>query len=405
MERKLEEMSDQELRTLFESMQVGDRIKVRYRPESWDYGGGSLNLAANAIVGLFQVARGVATGHTEVATGEFDGFSPLGLRISNTSYSFAGTKRESVTHIPLGALVSINILTHTEQPRPADTPGVASLSPPRPDQAISPIDAQARDAALMEAAAAAIARERDGLFDRWEPLADDFVQDLHRHVVLDREGWQWMNGANALKNADRDLLPSVLSARDPDDPGCVVTGCGSRKVRRASVCRLHLAQRLRRDGRDFPGDDSEAGQLSAVVTYLTDLMIEGLPPFVRNGQGLQAYVQELTGRPPVGNTEDPATTTLQLSVYLDNDPASCLTAHMALDVLGTCLADEFGSMMLEEPVSTPHGSTRLRLQIAVPGGALPYLHLSLVQLLGDVMEEITGLTADGDLVTLVTKPQ
>ena len=250
-------------------------------------------------------------------------------------------------------------------PNPSPEPPTRQAPAKRPDIELS--------AAFVAHATAAVARERDGLFDPWEPLTEGFVQDLRRYLVGGRDK---ARGRQLAHPSVEDWPPQVvpMSARDSKDVVCVVEGCLDRKARRASVCRLHLIDRLEVEG-GSPLGRTEVDQMRLSVRYLTDLVIGGLPPHVRDSTG-----------PNVS---------LSLCVVMPFDLPWQLGQH-TLDLLGASLMDHppFGGRYAlaapRVPLAVPGASVMLLMEIDVPAKPAEYLMPRLGSLLRDAIYEVCG---------------
>ena len=105
--RKLATMTDDEMRKWWASLVVGRRYVLRYQPENWSSGGGSLNPTANLVGVGYQLVRGAAMKHTDLIRGELESKTLDALYIRERLGIFS-VKCKSVTEVPLNSLYSIS---------------------------------------------------------------------------------------------------------------------------------------------------------------------------------------------------------------------------------------------------------------------------------------------------------
>jgi hypothetical protein len=146
------------------------------------------------------------------------------------------------------------------------------------------------------------------------------------------------------------MIARTMSFDPPDfssngSQGCSVAGCDRTAVVAADVCRAHLVDVLRAEGRTIVFDQPDFAALEATAVHLLRTAMDGMPE----------------------EADDPVPPT-EMDMYASLEPEDWAMAQVALDFLGTHIADEFGAMQLSPPM--PFASKiLLRLRALGPGTA------------------------------------
>lgn len=166
----------------------------------------------------------------------------------------------------------------------------------------------------------------------------------------------------------REAPRSDLASRAPI--ACIEAGCERPVVDSAVCCRVHLVEVLRRESEIILIDDPELAGMFAAAIQIVRSALEGLPRDLLDGHG-----------PGSG---------IDMYALLDPD-GDWPIAQMALDVLGTHLADTppFAGMTLSPPMEFM-SRILLRLQVGVPTSAMDELRPRLEFALEAMVREILG---------------
>jgi len=156
---------------------------------------------------------------------------------------------------------------------------------------------------------------------------------------------------------------------DPEDAiSCNDTECRRPAVYSAEVCRLHLADALRREGEGISFPHPEWDGVWAAVVHLVRVALEEVPKQALDGDGPRTdiYVHAL------------------IDGTIDRQ-----FAHRVTDMLATHLSDIFGAMNLQPAVEF-EGDTLVVFRVAVPARAAELIAPCLRAAMRDLMVEMFG---------------
>jgi hypothetical protein len=156
---------------------------------------------------------------------------------------------------------------------------------------------------------------------------------------------------------------------DPEDAiSCNDTECRRPAVYSAEVCRLHLADVLRRKGEDISFPQPEWDGVWAAVVHLVRVALQEVPEEALDGDGPR----------------------MDVDVYALIDSAiDRQFAHRVVDMLATHLSDIFGAMSLQPPIEF-EGDTLLEFRVPVPARAAELIAPSLRVAMRGLMVEMFG---------------
>jgi hypothetical protein len=156
---------------------------------------------------------------------------------------------------------------------------------------------------------------------------------------------------------------------DPEDAiSCNDTECRRPAVYSAEVCRLHLADVLRREGEDISFPHPEWDGVWAAVVHLVRVALQEVPKEALDGDGPR----------------------MDINVYALIDSAiDRQFAHRVTDMLATHLTDTFGAMSLQPPIEF-EGDTMLVFRVPVPARAAELIAPCLRAAMGGIMVEMFG---------------
>ena len=157
------------------------------------------------------------------------------------------------------------------------------------------------------------------------------------------------------------LVPEyAISCNEPE--------CDRPAVSSAEVCRLHLADVLRREGEDISFRQPEWDGVWAAVVHLVRVTLEGIPRESLDGNGPR----------------------MDIDVYALIDSAIDREfAYRVADMLATHLSDIFGAMSLQPPVEF-EGDTLLVFRVPVPARAAELIAPCLQAAMRGLMVEMFG---------------
>jgi hypothetical protein len=147
------------------------------------------------------------------------------------------------------------------------------------------------------------------------------------------------------------MIARTMSFDPPDfssngSQGCSVAGCDHTAVVAADVCRAHLVDVLRAEGRTIVFDQPDFAALEATAVHLLRTAMDGM-----------------------SEEADDSVPLTEMDMYVSLEPEDdWAMAQVALDFLGTHIADEFGAMQLSPPMSFA-SKILLRLRAVGPGTA------------------------------------
>jgi hypothetical protein len=149
---------------------------------------------------------------------------------------------------------------------------------------------------------------------------------------------------------------------------CNDTECRRPAVYSAEVCRLHLADVLRREGEDISFPQPEWDGVWAAVVHLVRVALEEVPMEALDGDGPR----------------------MDIDVYALIDSAiDRQFAHRVADMLATHLTDTFGAMSLQPPIEF-EGDTLLVFRVPVPARAAELIAPCLRAAMRGLMVEMFG---------------
>ena len=156
---------------------------------------------------------------------------------------------------------------------------------------------------------------------------------------------------------------------DPEDAiSCNDTECRRPAVYSAEVCRLHLADVLRREGEDISFPHPEWDGVWAAVVHLVRVALQEVPKEALDGDGPR----------------------MDIDVYALIDSAiDRQFAHRVADMLATHLTDTFGAMTLQPPIEF-EGDTLLVFRVPVPARAAELIAPCLRAAMRGLMVEMFG---------------
>jgi hypothetical protein len=157
---------------------------------------------------------------------------------------------------------------------------------------------------------------------------------------------------------------------DPEDAvSCNDPECRRPAVYSAEVCRLHLADVLRREGEDISFPDPEWDGVWAAVVHLVREALQKVPKEALDGDGPR----------------------VDIDVYALIDSAvERQFAHRVADMLATYLSDTFGGMSLQPPIEF-EGDTLLVFRLPVPARAAELIAPCLRAAMRGLMVEMFGV--------------
>ena len=153
-----------------------------------------------------------------------------------------------------------------------------------------------------------------------------------------------------------------------DTISCNDTECRRPAVYSAEVCRLHLADVLRREGEDISFPQPEWDGVWAAVVHLVRVALQEVPKEALDGDGPR----------------------MDIDVYALIDSAiDRQFAHRVADMLATHLSDTFGAMSLQPPIGY-EGDTFLMFRVPVPVRAAELIAPCLQAAMRGLMVEMFG---------------
>ena len=159
---------------------------------------------------------------------------------------------------------------------------------------------------------------------------------------------------------------------------CTTSGCERPALVSAAVCRAHLVDILRAEGKVIPWEEGDFAGLAAAAIHIVRVAFEGVP-------------EEALRQP---------TTQMDMYALLPMD-AEWAIAQASLDMLGTHMADQFGAMRLSPPAEFM-SKVLLRLRVVGPGSA-DELRPRLKFAMEAMIQEIIG--PDVELTVSVEPPE
>lgn len=156
---------------------------------------------------------------------------------------------------------------------------------------------------------------------------------------------------------------------DPEDAiSCTDTECRRPAVYSTDVCRLHLADVLRREGEDISFPHPEWDGVWAAVVHLVRVALQEVPKEALDGDGPR----------------------VDIDVYALIDSAiDRQFAHRVADLLATELTGTFGAMTLQPPIEF-EGDTLLVFRVPVPARAAELIAPCLRAAMRGLMVEMFG---------------